>query len=57
MRKILKNIPYILCGGILLWGFLSMCEVVAHNMEPDYQYSKANAFGILMEIGDMIHDR
>ena len=41
-------------SGSNVWYF---GEVVAHNMEPDYQYSKANAFGILMEIGDMIHDR
>ena len=44
MKKVFSTIFYIVAIALVLWFVLSYIEVVTHNLEVGYIYSKWNYF-------------
>ena len=45
--KALKYIGCGLCAALLLWAFISWCDIVADNCKPNPQHSEYNMFVLM----------
>ena len=47
-----KGLAYGICAAIMLWVIISIVDVQIHNSDSSYEYSKANAIQLLIELGE-----
>ena len=49
MKKTIKIIVYTICIALMLWFFLSWCDIVADNSKPNPEHHPYNIFVLMTE--------
>ena len=56
MKKIIINFFPCVAALFLVWLFLSWCDVVTDNLQERPEHSNLNAFAVLVEIAEGVHE-
>lgn len=48
MKKVMKKVPFIVAGIFWAWVGISLFEIIANNLNPEYIYHNWNIFVLML---------
>ena len=55
LKKILRELPYIAAGLLLLYILISFIQVDMYNMSNPDKIGEYNFFNVIVSVGDRLH--